>query len=169
MILLLPALALFQTAPAQTAAMPQWTFTERANAETGARSATAAIRSEDGNARLIVRCDVVKEPIISVQFIPKPPIPAGASKIITLTFDDARAEMAPWEFPGAGAYVGEPSQAWFLVAGIVAAKKIEVGFNGDDGAPIGNVFKGPRDDALFRKVYAACGFPYAQPPVTAAK
>ncbi|MEI9849631.1 MAG: hypothetical protein WDN24_00885 [Sphingomonas sp.] len=80
MSILLPLLAMLQTAPAaQTvpAGPPVWTFRETTDAATGKKSATAAIRAADGSGRLVVRCDTIEIPIVSVQYIPRPPLPAS--------------------------------------------------------------------------------------------
>jgi hypothetical protein len=152
---------LLQTAPAQTA--PGWTYREATDAN-GKISATAAIRAEDGSGRLIVRCDTAAMPIVSVQYIPKPALPAMESHQVTVTFD-ARAEFSAWEFPGGGAYRGEPFDVWFMVVAIASSKTIRVQTDNDKGETIFSDFAGPGNDAMFRKVYAACGFPYEQPKV----
>jgi hypothetical protein len=164
MMPLLFALMLSQAAPA-----PGWEYRESSNAETGTKSAWAFIRDPDGQSRLIVRCDVVKEAIVSVQFIPKLPLAAGASRVVTLTLDSSKAEMAPWELPGRGAYVAEPPTVYIYASSFAAAKQIEVGMLDDAGQPIGGNFAGPGGNEQFRKVFAACGREYAMPAVVAAK
>ncbi len=144
-----------------------WTYKESTD-PAQPKSATAAIRSEDGNSRLVVRCDTVAGPIVSVQFIPRPPIPAGDSRTVTVTYDEAMAEMSQWQFPGAGAYNGEPIEVFLLVDKIAKSKTVRVGAPQGD-VVVEGVFKAPGDDALFRKVYAACGFPYAMPVPPAPK
>lgn len=157
------AIALLQTAAAQAA--PEWTLKEATDAN-GKPFAVAQIRAEDGSGRLIVRCDTAVEPIVSVQYIPKPQLPAMERHTVTLTFDDARAEFSDWEFPGAGAYRGEPFDVWIIVNAIADSKKsVHVMTDNDKGESIQSWFIGPGNDAMFRKVYAACGFPYQQPTV----
>jgi hypothetical protein len=160
--MLLTALALMQAAPAQTA--PVWTYKEATDAN-GKISATAAIRAEDGSGRLIVRCDTAAMPIVSIQYIPKPALPAMDSHQVTVTFNEANAEFSAWEFPGAGAYYGEPVSVWIMVGMIATAKTVRIQTDDASGAQIGSVFAGPGNDAMFRKVYAACGFPWQQPAV----
>src|SRR5690349_6679903 len=102
-MLALLALALLQTAPAaQTAPAgpPAWTYREGADATTGKKWATAQIRATEGNGRLVVRCDTAGEPIVSIQYIPKPPLPASDPKIVRVTYDEAKVEVAGWQFPG---------------------------------------------------------------------
>lgn len=156
--------ALLQTAPASDG----WEYKETANAQTGARAASAVVRDADSGARLVVRCDAGAESIVSVQFLPKPPLAAGTSRIVTLTLDNAKAEMASWDFPGRGAFVGDPVTTFIYAEAFAKAKTIEIGMDGDAGQAIGAIFKGPGGDAMFRKVFAACGREYAMPSVTAA-
>ncbi|MES2441959.1 MAG: hypothetical protein V4574_03950 [Pseudomonadota bacterium] len=160
MLPLQPAAA--QTAPA---APPAWTFKESTDAATGKKSATAQIRAADGTGRLIVRCDTIAIPIVSVQYIPRPPLPASDRKSIVVTIDEASAEIAAWEFPGAGAYLGEPYDVFSLAEKIAAAKTIRLNTSNAAGEPIQSVFKGPGNDTLFRQVYATCGIPYELPAV----
>jgi hypothetical protein len=169
--LIAAALALPAAAHAQTAAKPapvpagppQWAFKEATDAATGKRSATASIRSANRNGWLIVRCDTVAMPIISVQFIPRPPIPASYTRMVTITFDEAKSEIGAWEFPGAGAYIGEAADVFVLASRIATARTIRFETINVDGSPIRSTFTGPGNDGMFRKVYETCGLPYAAP------
>lgn len=161
---LLLATMLPQTAPAQTAP-PAWTYRESTDATSGKKSATAQIRAADGSGRLIVRCDTIEIPIVSVQYIPNPALAAGPSRDVTLTVDEAGAEISGWEFPGMGAYRGEPYDVFIFASKIAAAKTIRIDTVNDAGQPIESVFKGPGNDTMFRQVYATCGLPYALPKV----
>lgn len=156
-------------AAAQTAAAPAgpavWTLKEATDATTGKVSATASIRAADGSGRLIVRCDTVAMPIVSIQYIPRPALPAMESHQVTVTFDESRAEFSSWEFPGSGAYRGDPFDVWIMASGVAAAKTVRVQTENDKGEQIASDFVGPGNDTIFRKVYAACGFPYQQPTV----
>ncbi len=116
----------------------------------------------------MVRCDTAVQPIVSVQFIPKPPIPAGDSRTVTMTYNEAQAEMSQWQFPGAGAYNGEAVEVFILVDQVAKSKTVRVGVPEGEEMIEGS-FPGPGSDAMFRKVYAACGLPYAMPSVTAGK
>ena len=164
----LPAAA--QTKPASASASapagpPVWSYKEATDATTGKVSATASIRAADNSGRLIVRCDTVEMPIVSIQYIPRPVLPAMESHQVTVTFDEARAEFSAWEFPGAGAYRGEPFDVWIMVSAIAASKTVRVQTEDANATQIQSAFVGPGNDAMFRKVYATCGFPYAQPVV----
>jgi hypothetical protein len=159
----LPAIA--QTAPAAPAGPPVWTLKENTDATTGKKTAFAQIRAADGSGRLIVRCDTIAEPIVSVQYIPKPALPAADSRMVTVTIDEAKAEMANWEFPGAGAYYGEAYSVFVMVDEIVHAKTIRVSTDNAASEVVESLFTGPGSDTMFRQVYATCGFPYQLPPV----
>lgn len=158
-------LALLQTAPAAPpAAPPVWTFKETKDEAKGTRSASATIRTAAGDARLVVRCDVVTESVMSVQFIPRPGLPAGDIRNVTVTFDGATSDIAAWQMPGAGAISSDPAVVYRLATEIAAAKRINVVLTSDAGKLVNGTFDGPGSDALFRQVYAACGTPYAPPP-----
>lgn len=170
-MLTLLALTLLQTAPAaQTAPeVDKWILRETTDAA-GKKSATAFIRAADNSGRLIIRCDTAVIPIVSIQYIPRPALPASEPKMVTVTFDEAKAEMAGWEFPGQGAYYGEPISVFLMAQQVVAAKSIRVTTENAEGNVVESTFKGPGSDTMFRQVYAACGFPYEQPkPVVNAK
>jgi hypothetical protein len=154
------ALALLQSAPAP-AAPPQWAYKENKDAAGVLHSASAMIRSEDGLARLVVKCDIVDEPVVTVQFLPKPALQAGAPRNVTLTLDEAYAETSPWQRPGGGAFTGEPAETFRIVGQIAAAKRIDVVLVNDSGTTIGATFDGPGGDAMFKQVYTACNVPYA--------
>ena len=164
MISLLLALAL-QTAPAPAQAAAGWVYKVSTD-PAKPKSASATATDSDG-ARLLIRCDTAAQPIVSVQFLPKPAMAAGDSRIVTLTFDSAQADMTEWQFPGRGAYNGEPVEVFMIVSQIVKAKSIDVALDDGAGNTIGGNFVGPAgDETLVRKVYAACGLPYAMPAAT---
>jgi hypothetical protein len=172
MISFLFALALgAQTAPASApAAAPAaapgvWTFRESSD-PAQPKSATATVRAADGS-RLLLRCDTVNVPIVSVQFMPRPAVPAGDSRIVTLTLDEGMADMTAWLFPGKGAYNGETAEVFLIAEEIAKAKKVRLSF-AEGETMIEREFAGPGGDAMFRKVYATCGMPYAMPSVTPA-
>jgi hypothetical protein len=172
MISFLFALALgAQTAPASApAAAPAaapgvWTFRESSD-PAQPKSATATVRAADGS-RLLLRCDTVNVPIVSVQFMPRPAVPAGDSRVVTLTLDEGMADMTAWLFPGKGAYNGETAEVFLIAEEIAKAKKVRLSF-AEGETMVEREFAGPGGDAMFRKVYATCGMPYAMPSVTPA-
>ena len=160
-----------QTAPASApAAAPAaapgvWTFRESTD-PAQPKSSTATVRAADGS-RLLLRCDTVNVPIVSVQFMPRPAVPAGDSRIVTLTLDEGMADMTAWLFPGKGAYNGETAEVFLIAEEIAGAKKVRIGF-AEGETMVEREFAGPGGDAMFRKVYATCGMPYAMPSVTPA-
>ncbi len=159
-----------QTAPAPAAAPAApapgvWTFRESTD-PAQPKSSTATVRAADGS-RLLLRCDTVNVPIVSVQFMPKPAVAAGDSRIVTLTLDEGMADMTSWLFPGKGAYNGETAEVFLIAEEIARAKKVRIGFP-EGETMVEREFAGPAGDAMFRKVYATCGMPYAMPSLTPA-
>lgn len=157
------ALLLAQTAPAA----PQWSYKEATDAD-GKKSATAMIQAADGTGRLVVRCDTAVEPIVSIQYLPRPSIPAAVSSQVIVTFDETKAEIQYWEFPGKGAYLAEAYDVYMIASQIATAKTIRVATQSGE-LPVQSEFAGPGSDAMFRKVYETCGRAYAVPVVAAPK
>jgi hypothetical protein len=156
------------SAPAAAPAAPApgvWTFRESSD-PAQPKSSTATVRAADGS-RLLLRCDTVNVPIVSVQFMPRPAVAAGNPRIVTLTLDEGMADMTSWLFPGKGAYNGETAEVFLIAEEIAKAKKVRIGFP-EGETMVEREFAGPGGDAMFRKVYATCGMPYAMPSVTPA-
>jgi hypothetical protein len=94
-----------------------------------AQSSTATVRAAEDGSRLLLRCDTVNVPIVSVQFMPKPAVLAGDPRTVTLTLDEGLADMTSWLFPGKGAYNGEPAEVYLIAEEIAKAKKLRIGFS----------------------------------------
>src|SRR4051812_8557182 len=158
MISFLFALALAAQNAAPVPAVNVWTYRESVD-PAKPKSATAAVRAADGS-RLLLRCDTANLPIVSVQFLPKPSVAAGDSRIVTLTLDELQADMTSWLFPGQGAYNGEAAEVFLIAEEMAKAKKVRATFD-DGGKVINQTFAGPGGNLMFRKVYDFCGLPYA--------
>ncbi|MBO9711462.1 hypothetical protein [Sphingomonas sp.] len=126
---------------------------------------TAMIRAADGTGRLLVRCDTASVPIVSIQFLPKPGLPAMDLVTATATFDEAMAINSTWQVVGGGAYNAEVADVWDMVNRIAKAKTIRLTIVKPDDSVTESTFVGPGDDSKFRQVYAACGIPFETPPV----
>lgn len=151
------------TAPAPLSAPTGWAERTGESLNTGTRFAAASVYASDGGGRLTVRCDMVKEPIVSVQFIPKVKPGVADPHSVNVKFDAAPAKATNWEFPGPGVLTRDPDNVFALVSGIASAQHIQVLTTDADGAPLSASFDGPGNDAMFRNVYEACGLPYAPP------
>ena len=143
-----------------------WTYKESTD-PAAPRTATASVRSADGNARLALRCDTADKPIVSVQYLARPPVPAGKPRIVQVMLDHKQADNATWYFPGQGAVNLDAPEVYLLAKEIADAKNVGIAFDDGTGKGVGNDFAGPGDDAMFRKVYAVCGIPYEMPSATA--
>lgn len=159
-------LAAQATAPAAVPVVGKWLYQDRSDPASGVRSASAFVRDNTGD-RLIVKCDVVDKPMLSIQFIPQPRLPAGDARTVQLTLDSAKAEIGTWQFPGAGAFVSDLPTVFIYASEFAKAKEIQIGLTDDAGKAVGGSFAGPGDDALFRKVFEACGTPYEMPDPSA--
>lgn len=138
-----------------------WSWRENRDAAAGPRYASVTARSAEGD-RLLVRCDLSDDPVISVQYLPRKTPGSATDKPVTVIPDQGTPLVANWEFPGPGALM-RGAQTFDVVRGIAGARELRVMTTNADGEPIGAIFAGGNGDAPFRRVYAACGLPYAPP------
>lgn len=150
---MLLALLLLATAPAPA----PWTPVLRSDVQ-GNRSATASATSTDGSARLVVRCDVRRDKVVSVQFIPRATFAAMTDRPVSLSFDGGSPLGWNWEYPGGGAFVRIDTIVTNLVSGIAHARQIRVRAIGPTNEAIEATFAGPASDAPIRQVLAACDY-----------
>lgn len=134
----------------------------------GATSASASATAADGTARLVVRCDRSGDPVVSVQFLPKPPFAAASMRPVSIQADGGPTLGTNWEFPGGGAFTRSDAVVTNLAVVIAAAKKIRVRAIDPAEHPVDAVFDGPADAGPIRRVLAACGYQLGQVPVRAA-
>ncbi len=156
------ALLLQAAAPAPAPA-PPWMPVERATPQ-GTRSIAASAFSADGSARLVVRCDRVTSPVISVQFIPREQTRRFGVQPVSLQFDGGTPLVDNWEVMGAGLIEREDAAITTLSSGIAHARQIKLHSVSSDEAVVDLVFAGPATDAPIRRVVEACGFVLGQVP-----
>lgn len=148
---------------AATAAIPaSWTVATRTDGASNATSTSAW--SVDGKARLVVRCDITAERIVSIQFIPKPGFAAALPRPVSISADDDGWLGTNWQFPGGGAFVSDDVIVTNLAVVIARAKAIRVRAIDPADAPVEARFAGPVSDAPIRKVLSACGYAFGQAP-----
>lgn len=154
---------LLQTAtmPAEAPAVP-WTVTR---AKTGTAVSTASsVRSADGKARLVVRCDTASDPIVSLQFIPKDGFAAATPRPVSVNVDDGGWLGTNWQFPGKGAFVSDDTIVTYLAAMLAHGKAVRLRVIGPDDVPVEATFAGPPGDAPIRTVLTACGYELGKVP-----
>ena len=158
------ALLLQAAAPAAlTVPPPAWTPVERTTPQ-GTRSIAASAFAVDGSSRLVVRCDRVTAPVISVQFIPREQTRRFGVQPVSLQFDGGTPLVDNWEVMGAGLIEREDAAITTLSAGIAHARQIKLHSVASDETVVDLVFAGPATDAPIRRVVEACGFVLGQVP-----
>ncbi|MET3825294.1 hypothetical protein ABIC16_000987 [Sphingomonas sp. PvP055] len=142
----------------QVAATPPvpWLVTTKVGAASTATS--TSVWSDDGKARLVVRCDAAKEKIVSIQFIPRGGFPAAQPRPVSMNIDDNGWLGANWQFPGSGAFTSQDAIVTTLAAQIAHGKAIKVRVINPDNTPVDVTFTGPPTDAPVTRVLSACGY-----------
>lgn len=153
--MMLSLLLLVQAATASSPP-PAWKFAERTNAA-GVRSVSAAVVGYDKLSRLVVKCDVAQEPIVSVQFLQPTPIGQG-EKPVGVRFDNGFANTYAWQATGNGIYVSDPVAVTALTSLLVKAKAVTVETTNASNFAVQATFAAPGSDALVRKVLGVCGY-----------
>ena len=156
------ALLIQASSPAMTPA-PPWTPVDRATPQ-GGRSIAASATSADGAARLVVRCDRVSAPVVSIQFIPREQTRRFGVQPVSLQFDGGTPMVDNWEVMGVGLIEREDAAMTTLANGIAHARQIRLHSVASDDAAVDHVFAGPGSDASIRRVLDACGFTLGQVP-----
>ncbi len=158
------SIALLQAAtPASLPAVAPWTPVERTT-PSGTRSVAASAFSADGSARLVVRCDRVTTPVVSIQFIPREQTRRFGVQPVTLQFDGGTPLVDNWEVMGVGLIEREDAAMTTLANGIAHAKAIKLHSVASDDTAVDHFFAGPASDAPIRRVVEACGFTLGQVP-----
>lgn len=148
-------------APATPGSAP-WAVTSTAGK--GSKATSASVWSQDGKARLVVRCDTATAPIVSLQFIPKPGFPAATPRPVSINIDDNGWFGANWQFPGSGAFVSDDAVVTNLSVMLAHAHAIRVRVVTPDNVTVDAAFAGPAGEAPVRAVLAACGYEFGKIP-----
>jgi len=150
-------------APAPLAAAP-WTPHIKLDPVTNRSTGTVWAISQDGRARLVVRCDRNPDNIVSVQFIPTPPFPPATRRPVSIKIDDEPPLGANWQFPGKGAIIADDVIVTNLTVAIAHARQIKVHVIDPSDKPIDAVFVGPGSEAPIKQVLESCGYTFGVSP-----
>lgn len=154
---------LLQAAAPSPAPVAPWTPVERTTPQ-GTRSIAASAFSADGSSRLVVRCDRVGEPVVSIQFIPREQGRRFGVQPVALQFDGGTPMVDNWEVMGVGLIEREQAAMTTLSNGIAHARSIKLHSVDPNDAALDLVFAGPATDAPIRRVVEACGATLGQVP-----
>ena len=150
------SLFLLAQAAAAAPAPPAWKFAERTNAA-GVRSVSPSVVGYDGVSRLVVKCDVGQEPIVSIQFFQTAPL-GKSEKPVGVRFDNGFANTYSWQSAGNGLYVSDPEAVTALTSLLVKAKAVTVETTNASNFAVQAAFAVPGGDAMVRKVIGVCGY-----------
>ncbi|PTS90121.1 hypothetical protein DBR17_01945 [Sphingomonas sp. HMWF008] len=149
-----------------------WAVTTKVDA--ASKATTSSAWSADNKARLVVRCDVTNEKIVSIQFIPKPGFVAALPRPVSIKADEDGWLGTNWQFPGTGAFISQDVIVTNLAQVIAHGKTIHVRVIDPDNAVVEASFAGP-GEAPIRQVLKACEYelgvipPRSAPPPVAPK
>ena len=143
---------------------PPWTPRMKMDPVTNRPSGSVSATSQDGNARLVVRCDRRVNNVVSIQFIPNAPFAAATPRPVSITVDGGTALGANWEFPGRGAVVSDEAIVTTLTVAIARGKTIKVHVIDPSEKPVDAVFSGPPSEAPIKQVVESCGYTFGVVP-----
>ena len=149
-------LAVLLLAQAVAVPTPTWKLADRTNAA-GVRSVSAAVIGFDGLSRLVVKCDVSQESIVSMQFLQPTPLGSG-EKPVGVRFDNGFANSYPWRSAGNGVYVSDPEAVTALTTLLAKAKTVTVETTNASNFAVQANFPAPDSDAMIRQVLGVCGY-----------
>ncbi|GGA55433.1 hypothetical protein [Sphingomonas psychrolutea] len=138
-----------------------WAVTTKVDA--ASKATTSSAWSVDNTARLVVRCDVTSEKIVSIQFIPKPGFAAALPRPVSIKADDDGWLGTNWQFPGTGAFISQDVIVTNLAVVIAHGKTIHVRVIDPDNAVVEASFAGP-GEAPIRQVLKACDYEFGVAP-----
>jgi hypothetical protein len=153
---MLPLILLLQAAAAPAAPAP-WTAIERPVPDSDVKAMVAYATSRDSSARMTVRCDRVKVPVVSIQIRTRTPMAAAADGAVAVTFDTAEPITAMWEFPGMAMLTSDPATVTAVTSGLVKARTVSVA-TGEGPTLLTEEFEGPASGDGIKAVLAACGY-----------
>ena len=157
------AMALQAAATTPVAIPGQWTLTERTN-PAGVRSVSATVVASDGLSRFLVKCDIGKEPIVSIQFNQPNPLGASPDKPVAVRFDRGLAVIDDWSFPGSGSYIADAAEVTKLTMLLVKSKEVAVETTNAANFAVEADFAAPPNDVMIRRIFGACGYAFGVVP-----
>jgi len=160
-------------APAAVAPLGPWVLRTRTDAASGSVATSASATARDGSSRMVLRCDRVSDPVVSLQFITKQVLAnddkgAFAEKPVSVRFDNGPAIEYNWEFTATAAYIRDSAAVTALVVELAKAKEVKVSTTNATKFVFEGTIDGPAGNAAIGQVLTACGYVLGQVPVPAA-
>ncbi|MDB5680677.1 MAG: hypothetical protein JWO16_482, partial [Sphingomonas bacterium] len=142
--LLLQAIAAPTPAPAPAPApVAPWTVTVRPKTDPAITSTVVGTPSDDGSARLVVRCDSGAQQVVSVQLFTKTALGGPPDRPVTLTIDGGTPMGANWEFVEKGAYIREDMAVTTITTALATGRAIKLTTSTNTGVAVIASFAGP--------------------------
>jgi hypothetical protein len=140
-----------------------WIVADRTSAG-GVKSISATTTAEDKLSRMVVKCDIAQESIVSIQFLQPRELGQSADKTVTMRFDNGPGVPFDWEFPGPGAFVRTPYAVTTLTVMMTRAKSVQIETTNGMNFAVQASFPVAGADAPIRRVLAACGYKFGVSP-----
>ncbi len=171
MLFLTIALQATAAAPAPPPAPPPPPWTPRMTVDpvTNRPAGSVSVTSQDGNSRLVIRCDRRLDNLVSIQFIPTPPFAPATRRPVSITVDNGAPLGTNWEFPGRGAIMYDEIIVTNLTVVMAHGKQIKVHVIDPSDKVMDAVFVGPPSEAPIRQVLESCGYSFGVVPVREAE
>jgi hypothetical protein len=168
-----PAPAASAAAPAAATPPAPWALRTRTDAASGAVATSASATARDGSSRMVLRCDKVSDPVVSLQFITKQVLANAekgvfAEKPVSARFDAGPALEYNWEFTTTAAYIRDPIAVTALAVELAKAKEVKVSTTNANKFVFEGTIDGPAGNASIGQVLAACGYVLGQVPAPVA-
>ncbi|OYW21585.1 MAG: hypothetical protein B7Z43_10025 [Sphingomonas sp. 12-62-6] len=117
----------------------------------------------DRNARLVVRCDRVAEPVVSIQMRIRAGIAAAPDHAVSVGIDGGAPIVTPWEFPGTAIMNRATAAVTQLTVAMNGAKTISIATT-DGESPVSLTFDGLNGGGGIKDVLTACGYEFGVVP-----
>lgn len=140
-----------------------WVLTEKVDPVTDLRSASASVSSINGDDRLVVKCDGVGEPVVSVQFITKRYLGGSGDRPVTIRFNQAPPLTFDWEYTSKGAFNRDEKLVRSVANLIAKSDQVFVRAFNYEEQPVDGSFVVTDGESSLRTVFRACGYAFDQP------
>ena len=151
-------LATLSASMQQAASM--WSITQSTDPATDLPIVSASVRSSSGAERLVIRCDGVGEPVVSVQFITARYLGGGEERPVTIRFDQGPPMTFDWEYTSKGVYNRDEKLVRALGNLLARSNRVLVRAYNYEEQPVDGAFLVSGGEATIRRVFAACNYQF---------
>jgi hypothetical protein len=145
------------------ASSSNWVLIEKRDPVTDLRSASTAVLSTSGEERLVVKCDGVGEPVVSVQFITKKYLGGSNERAVTIRFNQAPPLTLDWEYTSKGVFNRDEKVVRSIANLIAKSEHVLIRAYNYEDQPVDGAFSVAGGESQLRTVFRACGYAFDQP------